>query len=128
MEDNSFVKGVDNDAENTINIKWLFATVLGVWPWFLISIIISVSIAQLYLRYTTPIYSISGEIVINDSRTTSSPDHILEGLGLSSGSNNIENEIRAIRSRTLMMEVVKQLNLNVRYYVAGRLKTAELYS
>jgi len=121
------MQDVGDGGDTTINIKWLFSTILGVWPWFLISIIVAVSVAQLYLRYTTPIYSITTEIVINDSKKRDNTN-VLENLGLSTGSNNIENEMRAIKSRSLMQSVVKRLNLNTRYYVTGRLKTAELYA
>ena len=42
---------------NKFNLKWLLSTVLGIWPWLLGSIIIALIVGNLYLRYTTPIYS-----------------------------------------------------------------------
>jgi hypothetical protein len=129
MEENLSAKPLEKQetGEGTITFKWFFSTLLGVWPWFLISVIVALSIGQLYLRYTTPIYSTSAEIILNDARKSDAI--MLEGLGLNSGSAKVsmDNEMRLLRSKTMMKTVVKELNLNVRYLVAGRLKTAELY-
>ncbi|MEX2349647.1 MAG: polysaccharide biosynthesis tyrosine autokinase, partial [Flavobacteriaceae bacterium] len=53
-----------------------------------------------------------------------------EDIGLISGmnTNSIENEIEILRSRRLLRNVVNELDLNIRYFIEGNIKTTELFS
>lgn len=128
MEDLSVNKPLEKqESDSGLNFKWFVSTLLGVWPWFLISIIVALSIGQLYLRYTTPMYATTTEIILNDTKKSGVDNSILEGLGFNSGKFIMDNELRVLKSRTIMTKVVKELGLNIRYLVSGRLKTTELY-
>ena len=126
MEDNMSPKPVQS-SDSAINIKWFISSLLGVWPWFLISIIVAMSIGQLYLRYTTPIYSVSSEISLYEGKKSGNEAAVLEGLGINTTKSDLEKEVRILKSNSLMARVVKDLKLNIRYLVTGRLKTNELY-
>lgn len=101
------------------------------WPWFLISVILSLSVAYIYLRYSTPFFQSTTSIIIKDSKGRGAASELaaFEDIGLISGmnTNSIENEIEILRSRRLIRNVVDELNLNIRYFREGKIKTSELF-
>src|SRR3569833_2876051 len=69
---------------STFNLKWLVSTVLAIWPLLLVSISIALIAANLYLRYTTPIYKSFAEMLFIDSKkgSSSSGDDIMKMLNI----------------------------------------------
>jgi uncharacterized protein involved in exopolysaccharide biosynthesis len=117
------------EDSSSFNLKWLVSTVLAIWPWLLGSVIVALIIGNLYLRYATPIFRSSAELLIIDSKKgSSSGDDIAKVLGLNNNSINIENEIEVLRSRTTMMKVVRTLHLNIEYSIVGRFKTTNVFA
>jgi tyrosine-protein kinase Etk/Wzc len=116
--------------DSIFNLKWIVTTVLTVWPWLLASVVVALIIGNLRLRYATPIYRSSAELMINDSKkgSSSGQEDILTALKLNNNRISIDNEIEILRSRTMMTEVVKSLNLNYDYSIPGRFKTTIVYS
>jgi tyrosine-protein kinase Etk/Wzc len=116
-----------NPDENQIVKK--AAQLLQNWPWLLLSIILCLLSALLYLRYTTPIYEISSTILVKDDTkgTDLGEAAIMENLGLSSGKSNVDNEVEILKSRMLMEKVVSDLQLFVTCFAKGNIKTTELY-
>jgi len=117
------------DEGSSFNIKWLLSTLLILWPWLLGSIIVSLIIGNLLLRYSTPIYMARAEILIYDSKkgNSSAGDDIVKVLNLDNKSINIDNEIEILKSHTTMEKVVQKLHLNIEYSIVGRFKVSPLY-
>lgn len=118
--------------EDQINIQELLFRYLIHWPWFVVSVIVCVAFAWGYLRLATPIYNISATVLIKDEKKGggASMASELEKMGLDgfvSSSNNIDNEIEVLRSKSLAREVVNQLNLFVRYKDEDEFPAKELY-
>ena len=120
---------MEGGGGGNINIKWLVTTVLAIWPWLLGSIIISLIIGNLLLRYSVPKYLSKGEFLINDSKKGGSEagDEVLEALKLNTNKINVDNEIEILKSRSTMVLIAKRLHLNINYSVEGRFKTTEIY-
>ena len=101
------------------------------WRWFALGILLCVCIAFTYLRLTTPNYHTLASIIIKDdeSKSPSSEMAAFADLGLlgGMGTASIENEIGILRSKRMMSNVVKALNLNVTYYDEDAIKSPELY-
>jgi len=118
-----------NDS-STFNLKWFVTTILAIWPWLLASTITTLIIGNLYLRYTTPIYRASAELLINDSKKggSSNQDDLMQQLKINNNRINVDNEIEILKSRTMMIEVARKLHLNVFYSIAGRFKNTRLYN
>ncbi|MCE6988666.1 tyrosine-protein kinase [Dyadobacter sp. CY323] len=107
----------------------VFREVLANWYWLLTSVVTCFCIATFFLRYTTPEYLVTASLLIrDDSRGAEFNDTaLLEDLGLSPNTTSVDNELEILKSRKLMEEVVDDLQLHIRYYATGRLKTAEIY-
>ena len=119
-------------TEEQVNIQEILFRYLIYWPWFVVSVIICVAIAWGYLRITTPIYNISATVLIKDEKKGggASMSSELERMGLDgfvSSSNNVDNEIEVLRSKSLAREVVNRLGLFVTYMDEDEFPESELY-
>jgi len=102
------------------------------WPWFVFWLVLAILIGFFYLKYATPIYSASATIVINEEKGDggSSEMAAYSNLGFLDGlnSSSIDRELTILKSRRIMKEVVRALNLNLTYFKEGSLKEEELYN
>ncbi|RKS53938.1 capsular exopolysaccharide synthesis family protein [Gillisia mitskevichiae] len=97
-----------------------FGKYLKFWPWFLICLLLTMGAAWLYLKYATPIYKASSTIVINEESGGGSESEMsaYSSMGFVNGlqSNDLDKELAILKSRRLMREVVKALNINVQFF------------
>lgn len=119
-------------TEEQVNIQEILFRYLIHWPWFVVSVIICVAIAWGYLRLTTPVYNISATVLIKDEKKGggASMSSELERMGLDgfvSSSNNVDNEIEVLRSKSLAREVVNRLGLFITYMDEDEFPKRELY-
>jgi succinoglycan biosynthesis transport protein ExoP len=100
--------------------------------WKLISffVIVAIALGYSYLRYSTYQYEAYAVIKIKDEKQSQKLPSIADLSsvgGLSETSNPIKDEVKVITSRTLISNVVRDLNLNIRYYEQGKIKDQEIY-
>jgi tyrosine-protein kinase Etk/Wzc len=108
---------------------FLFKYIIRFWYMYLIFLAIGITSAWVYLRYAIPKYQAKCTLLIkNDEKSSGlSEEKILSELGIMGTEKNLENEIQIIKSRTLMEDVVKNLNLHAVFKVKGRIVDNELY-
>jgi tyrosine-protein kinase Etk/Wzc len=118
-----------NQADSGLTIKDLLFKYLRFLPLFIISIALALLVAYIYLRYTTPIYASSGALIVKDDNGSSAnTGDRFQQLFVLDNSMNLKNEIEIIRSRPLLKRVVENLNLNLTYYVVGKIKESNIYT
>ncbi|MDO4497863.1 MAG: capsid assembly protein, partial [Bacteroidales bacterium] len=104
---------------------------VGNLHWFVLSVVVCVSLALLYLRKTEPTYQRQAVMLVKDDKAGSRGSQELQALSelsVATLSNSVDNEVYILRSFMLMQEVVRRLNLNVTYKVKeGWMKTKTLY-
>lgn len=114
-----------------IKFNKLIPMVVLNWQYFLFSMIIFVSGAIIYLRYTDPSYKLSARMLIKDERKQNSNASqlfsSLTDLGFVSNSAGIDNEVEVLQSRILMRDVVRELHLNTEYRFKARIKNELVY-
>ncbi|UJH89855.1 Wzz/FepE/Etk N-terminal domain-containing protein [Antarcticibacterium sp. 1MA-6-2] len=117
--------------EEEIDLREEFQKYSRYWPAFVGSVVLCLLLAFLYLRYSTPIYQTTATIIIKDEKNGGAMSELaaFESLGLLSGmgTNSLENEMGILRSKQLMNQVVKGLQLNTQYFVDGNVRTSEVY-
>ncbi len=118
--------------EEQVNIQEILFRYLIHWPWFVVSVIICIACAWGYLRLATPVYNISATVLIKDDKKGggASMSSELEKMGLDgfvSSSNNVDNEIEVLKSKSLAREVVNNLGLFVTYKDEDEFLSRELY-
>ncbi|MES1223734.1 MAG: GNVR domain-containing protein, partial [Bacteroidota bacterium] len=105
-----------------ISVKDLFFKYLRFLPLFLLSVSIMLFAAYLYLRWATEIYQVRATLMIKNDKNNGRQDK-LDELFMSNNTSNIQNEMEILKSRPLMMRVVKALNLQTSYFAIGRVKS-----
>ena len=108
-------KNIPNDQEEDgINISDLLQLCLYKWRWFVLSTVICLTVAILYLMSTSPIYTRTATLLIEDEKKGASAISMtseFQDLGLFSNTTNINNELLALKSPSLMTQVVNDLDL-----------------
>lgn len=101
---------------------------LPYWPLFLLSIVIAIGLAFIYLRYTVPEYEATATLIIKDEKKGNEESKLVESLDQISSKKIVENEIEIIQSRKLMEDVVKSLGLYAPVYDKGDVHTMLAYT
>jgi capsular exopolysaccharide synthesis family protein len=112
-----------------IPVDWLveLSKYLRYWYWFLLSAVVFVLGANVYLRYTPNSYQTAAKIKILDN-STNSFKMPTDAISLFAKSKlNLENEVEVIKSHRIMQMVVQKLNLTTSYYQTGYVKSSELW-
>ncbi len=124
----SYVNQENVKEESSIDLKKIFFKYFSYWKWFLLSFLIFMALGGTYLFVVTPLYKINASILVKDEKKTGGTATMLEELDLFSGKKIVENEMEILRSYTLSEEVVKDLNLQVKYTVKKGVRTHEIYN
>lgn len=112
----------------SFDMKRLLGTLISNWYWFVLCLSVTLTAGFLYLRYTTPIYSIYSSVLIDQEQKNNAAQNVLSKLDPDSRSNvNLFNEKVILESQDLLGKVVDSLDLNVRYWAVGRVKETEIY-
>nr|WP_299067449.1 polysaccharide biosynthesis tyrosine autokinase [uncultured Allomuricauda sp.] len=115
-------------SNSDLNLKALLDICLRNWKWFLISIILSVALSMIYLRYAIPQYSATAKIQILEQSNQASELSVLDDLDIfSSGKAKIEDETELLSARDNFISIVKNLDLNIQFFVLGNIKNKEIY-
>src|SRR5690606_24371225 len=111
-----------------LNLKTLLNICLRNWKWFLLSTVLCVGLALLYLRYAIPEYSATAKIQILEESNQASELSVLDDLNIfSSGKAKIEDETQLLSARDNFINIVDNLNLNIQYFILGNIKSSEIY-
>ena len=97
------------------------------WPIFVLTILISLFAAYMYLRYTQPTYRVTGKLLVKDEKKGVDASKVLDALNVFGEKKIVENEIDIIKSWPIMESVVKDLHLYTTVYHNGNIRTDEEY-
>ena len=131
MKETDFNEAKESKEEN-IDVKELLFKYLIHWPWFVGAVIACLIAAWVYLYMSTPVYNISATVLIKDDKKGGSAGMLsgLESLGLDgmiSSSQNIDNEIEVLHSKTIAKEVVENLGLYISYMDEDEFPSRNMY-
>jgi capsular exopolysaccharide synthesis family protein len=119
-----------SEGKSRLNFQTIYAALVLNWQWFLLSLIICLCGALIYLRYAEPVYKVTARMLIKDENKKRNANQMLAGvedLGFLTNSTGIDNEVEVLQSRVLLRDVVKDLKLYVSYRREGRVKDAIVY-
>ncbi|WJS94208.1 polysaccharide biosynthesis tyrosine autokinase [Flavobacterium johnsoniae] len=88
---------------------------LRYWPWFVLSLIVFVGAAFIFIKITPSTYETSATILF-DKKQEDKTKIITISTAEKSSEDNLEDEIRLITSNEFLLDVVKKLNLNFSYF------------
>ena len=118
------------EKEDMISVMEVATLFMKHWKWIALGLIAALAVAFLYLRYTTPVYNITANVVLKEeknSRSMQMPGSF-EELAMMGAVSNVENETYILRSRNMIRSVINRLDLHTSYIVEGRVKSVDLYT
>lgn len=115
--------------DSSLSITDMLSLCLRHWPWFILSLVICMSVSTLYLLRTPKIYQRTASILVKTTGGEKSNDILMmEELGVNNITSHIYDEIAAIHSPAVILELVKRLHLNMSYYRPGHFRDEPLYA
>lgn len=115
----------DHEKSSLFSFSSLWTVIVLNWQWFLLTLLICVLSAILYLRYTPPVYQMSARILVKDdnSQKNNSAQMLsnMDEMGFLTNSTGLDNEIEVLRSRILVRDVVRNLKLYTEYRSVGKI-------
>ena len=129
MKENLYENNMNELDEEKVNYQELLFRYIIHWPWFVASVLVCLIGAWVYLHFQTPVYQISASIMIKDDKKGGGSTD-LENLGIGgviTSTQSIDNEIEVLRSKTILKEVVNNLELYITYYDEDEFPEKELY-
>ena len=107
--------------EQEIDLIELFYKLLAHWRWFLLAAVVALTGAYIYVHVTTPVYQATASVVIKDSEGSNKAiDELFQKVApssLTSANTQIEDEMEILRSRSILLQVINELNLHTKYKV-----------
>ena len=118
-------------ASDSIQLRDLWGLCIARWPWFVVSLVVCVGAAMLYLKTTPPVYTRSTSLLIKEEgrnrNSFSSQMSSMGNFGMFTDRTNVNNELISIQSPDMVQEVVRRLSLNVGYETDGLFHRETLY-
>ncbi len=120
-----------SSEERVVNFQDIFYLCLAKWRWFLFSFVVALCISVIYILTTPSVYIRSASLLIKaDSKGKSVANDVssmLSDLGVSQEGANVNNELIALQSPAVILEMIKRLQIDVDYKVDGTFHKETLY-
>lgn len=101
------------------------------WIWFVLSVSVFICAAILYIVHTEPVYTRTASILVKeDSKGSSGISSAINGfadMGLFNTNTNVNNELAAIKSPALILDVVQRLHIDINYTQKRIFRNETLY-
>lgn len=121
------------NTEDAISLRDILDTFLHHWLWFVVSAILFVAAARVYLATKNNVYQRQAVMLVKDDnsgsggrRSNISTDALMQLNGVLAGTS-VQNEVYILHSFQLACEVARQLQLDVTYGMKSGLRTISLY-
>lgn len=120
---------MEDEETSGFDYKTFLVKLLMYWPWITGCVLAALVGAFFYLKTQTPLYTVSSSVLIkNESSKSGNNGASLADLGfVTSSTQNFDNELEILRSRTLLKKVVTSLDLYIDYTLPGSFRPTELY-
>ena len=99
----------NQQEQESINIRELLFLFLANWRWFLLSIIVLLSMGTGYILIKSPVYTRSTSILIKEDKkgnSLNSSTEMFADMGLLKSNTNLKNEMLIIKSPMIIEDVV----------------------
>lgn len=116
-----------NFAGNKVRLQDYFFLCISHWPWFVVSMLIAMGGAVLYLKKTPKVYTRTVSILIKPNDGGVGSDQQLKELGIIQSPSNVTNEILSLQTTPVAKEIVNLLDLEVNYWHEGTFHDEVIY-
>ncbi|MDE6560020.1 MAG: polysaccharide biosynthesis tyrosine autokinase [Muribaculaceae bacterium] len=119
----------NNNFEQKMTPKELFTAIVRQWKWILLSLMICLGLAVLYLAWKPLGFTREAQVEIKEDGDSGSTSALamFADLGIGNATNNLYNEMAYFESPDLMAQVVERLGLQTSYFMKKGLRGTVLY-
>lgn len=119
-----------NGNGKPLNLISLLKLLVSHWQWFLLSVVICLGLAQLYIKFCTPVYKVSVKMLIKRSDNAGRRSRGLinvQNLGMTRNMLGMDEEIERLWTCKVMRDVARSLKLNTTYTVDDWPRSRNVY-
>jgi len=129
MDNEKFSSEQQNPAEVEFDTKGLVLDFLSHWKWFVVSVVLCVIAAFIYVKSVIPTYQLEASIYLNDAAQANGNAFSMTAADpmLAFKDYIDETELEVMKSRNNLVKIVDSLNLSYTYYLKGALRDTPLY-
>ncbi|MBR7049462.1 MAG: polysaccharide biosynthesis tyrosine autokinase [Prevotella sp.] len=131
IQEQDVMQQIEQDAVPTFSFQTIYKALVLNWQWVLLSLIICLGLAAIYLRYSAPTYQAFAKVLIkeeeNKNRYRGNAIQNMSDMGLMVTSSGFDNEMEILQSSELAADVVRDMKLYVTYRSQGRVMSPILY-
>ncbi len=123
--ESNFAQASDFERANYWHIASKY---LRYWYVFVLGLVLALGVAGMYLLRATPEYSITSQVLIKDRKNAPEMAKNSNFVDVSSlnYSDNIDNDVAALKSVSLMQRTLRELSMVASYKVQARFRDREL--
>lgn len=115
-----------SQLDEIIDFRYFFLKLYNNWSLFVVTLLLTFSLAFAYNRYTDEIYSVETSILIKeDSAMPTASDLMYDNI--TSNNENIENKELMLKSYPLVHKTLNDLRYDVGYFIVGNIKVTETF-
>jgi len=114
----------NNQHKSAISPREIAFRYMRYLPWVVISIAIVLMCAYVKLRYSTPIYSAAGKLLVNSQPSYGGGRDKFDDIFMGQRGEKLNDEIEIIKSRNMAMRVVRSLGLQKQVYNKGKIRSS----
>jgi len=118
-------------SEKKIDLSAIFRKYFSYWKLFLFSILLSLTLAIVYIYFTLPQYKVTTSILFKDDQKGGTTEmNVFREMGVVTRRSNVDNEIEILKKSLIVESVVRKLNIYVNYTEMkqlGLLRAAGIY-
>jgi uncharacterized protein involved in exopolysaccharide biosynthesis len=104
---------------------------LAFLPLFILSLAISIALGIAYLRYTTPVYESSVQMLVKSGERNpvyGGEGDVVERALYGPRDINMSNEIQKLRNIDVVARTVEKNNFHIQYFMEGSIKTSNVFN
>jgi capsular exopolysaccharide synthesis family protein len=117
-----------NEGKQKFSLREIIIKYLSYFPLFVLSLVIFLGSALIYIRYKVPIYRASVQVLVNNPLSNQAQQDLISQAVSGVRTINLDNEMQLIRSKEILERVVKKGNYNITYSREGNIKTFDAYT
>lgn len=96
-------------------------------PWVIVSVVLMCAGAYIKLRYSIPIYNVSGKLLVTSQSPYSNGGEKFDDIFMMQKADKISDEIEIIKSRSVAARVIRTLGLQIRVYNKGKIRSSIIH-
>ena len=106
----------EDEFEKPVDFAGILFNYITYWKWFVVSIIICLIFAGIYLKITLPSFEITTSVLLKDDQKGGTTEmNAFKEMGLFTQKNNVDNELEVLNKSILVEQVVRELGIYADY-------------